>query len=104
MAKVKSLPPPIPVASKDLAKKVKSVLIKDLLVAGIHPKIGISPVPGTKLIRVNVIADEFSKLRPSERQDLVWRILSAVLTHDQQIRISMVLTLTRDELAGSFSL
>jgi len=47
-----------------------------------------------------VIAKKFKSMRPSERQDLVWRIADQVLVPDEQLLVSMILTLTPDELAG----
>jgi hypothetical protein len=104
MAKIKSPRRPGKAGYEELQKLVRQTLTKDLRVAGIHPKIFIKPLRGTKLIRVTVTAPEFANLRPSERQDLVWRIVSAALSHDQQLLISMILTLTPHELVGKFPL
>ncbi len=58
------------------------------------------PINGTKLHRVTVVAPKFAALRPSERQDLVWRIAEQVLNKDQQLQLSMILTLTPKEISA----
>ena len=68
--------------------------------AGIDAEVSHEPVPHTKLRRFTVIAKKFKSMRPSERQDLVWRIADQVLVPDEQLLVSMILTLTPDELAG----
>jgi hypothetical protein len=55
------------------------------------------PVAGTKLYRFVVLAPKFKSLRHSERQDLVWRIAQRLLPFDEQILISMILTMTPQE-------
>jgi hypothetical protein len=55
-------------------------------------------VKGTRLIRVFVVTDTFAKLRASERQDLVWRIIDRQFSPDEQLRVSMVYTVTPEEL------
>ncbi|MBN1344832.1 MAG: hypothetical protein JXQ73_19215 [Phycisphaerae bacterium] len=47
-----------------------------------------------------VTAKKFGQLRPSERQDLVWRIIKQHFSAEEQLLISMILTLTPDELQG----
>jgi len=69
--------------------------------AGLAAKVETEPVPTTRLIRVMVIADQFQHMRPSERQDLVWRIVRAEFPPDAQMRISMILTVTRSELKAA---
>lgn len=64
------------------------------------PKIEIIPVPGTKLWRFRVITKGFAKLRHSERQDLVWRVVAQTLDKDQQLFISVIYTLTPSEASG----
>jgi|GEM_PF-876663 len=83
-------------------KRVKASLTEGLRAGGIEARIGLESVPGTKLWRVKVISPKFAKLRPSERQDLVWRILSDSLTREEQFQISMVLTLTPAEESGTW--
>jgi hypothetical protein len=45
-----------------------------------------------------VVAAGFKKLWHSERQELVWRIANRALSRDEDLRISMILTLTPEEL------
>ena len=64
---------------------------------------GYSPIPNrlrAASYRVTVVAPQFKALKHSERQSLVWRIAERVLSPNEQLRISMILTLTRDEAAG----
>ena len=85
-------------------KNVETVLthaLKDgLKRVGISAEITCEPVPQTKLRRFSVIAKKFKDMRPAERQDLVWRIAEQVLEPDEQLLVSMILTVTPDELAG----
>ncbi len=81
------------------ANRLRQVLRQGLREAGIEAKVQVEPIRGTKLHRVIVVADGFEKLRPSERQDLVWRIIDRKPEFaDEQLRISMIYTLTNDEL------
>ena len=80
------------------ANRLREVLIEGLETAGIKATVDIERVQGTKLHRVFVVADAFAKLRPSERQDLVWRIADQSLTADERLQISMIFTVTRSEL------
>jgi hypothetical protein len=65
---------------------------------GIEAKIDSEPVGGTtKLYRIHVIAGGFEPLGHSERQGLVWRIADRTLSPAEQIKISMILTLTPAE-------
>jgi hypothetical protein len=80
--------------------RVKRALAEDLLKAGIAAEVIIEPISGTKLHRITVIAGKFAKLRFTERQAVVWRIIDRVLSRDEQLFISMVVTLTPGEAAG----
>jgi len=71
-----------------------------LKTAGIAARVVVEHVPGTKLHRVFVVATAFARLRPAERQDLVWRIADQALTPDERLRISMIYTVTKSELPG----
>jgi hypothetical protein len=90
-------------ALKSFQRRLAQRLVDGLKVGGIRAKVQSEPVPQTKLFRVNVIAPAFESLRPSERQDLVWRIVSQHFDSEDQLRISMILTLTPNELAGRWS-
>ncbi len=92
MAKVKSLPA--------FLGRLESEMTQTLKINGIKAEIGIKPVPTTRLYRVYVIAPKFKNLKHTERQNLVWRIADRVLAPDEQMRISMILTLTPNEMSG----
>lgn len=94
MAGVKAKPLPV------FLKRLKSSIIDVLRGNGIAAKVDIIPVPTTRLYRVAVMAPKFKELKHSERQNLVWRITERALSPDEQMRISMILTLTPDEAAG----
>jgi len=86
------------VARNHLVARLKEGLIAGLKSSGIQARIDMEPVPGTRLHRVYVIAKKFAKLRPTERQDLVWRILDRHLRPEEQFRISMIYTVTPEEM------
>jgi hypothetical protein len=83
-------------------QKIRAMLIRGLKPGGINPGVKIEAVHGTKLFRVRVLARKFEKLGHSERQDLVWRVIEHELPIEDQLRISMILTLTPDELEGKY--
>ena len=94
MAKVKEL-------SGAFEGRIGDALRKGLRIAGIQPaRISVGPIQGTKLHRVIVEAPAFKKLRPTERQDLVWRIIGQKFPPDDHLRISMILTVTPAEFRG----
>lgn len=80
--------------------QLKTALIATLKASGIEAKVDVEPVPTTQLYRVAVLAPKFKELKHSERQSLVWRIAEQAISADQQMRISMILTLTPDEIVG----
>ncbi len=82
-------------------KRLAAVLEEDLRKAGIDAKVETEKVRATKLIRVMVIAEQFLHMRPSERQDFVWRIIQHHFQPEDELRISMVLTVTRSELQAA---
>ena len=81
--------------------QLRNALVDDLAKAGIHAKVELEPVPTTRLHRVFVLAPEFQALKHSERQNLVWRIADRVVDADQQLLISMIITLTPNEAKGA---
>lgn len=92
MATVKSAP--------TFLDRLKTALIGDLKVAGIPAKVDSQRVPTTHLHRILVLAPKFKALKHTERQNLVWRIAEQALPPDDQLKISMILTLTPDEAKG----
>ncbi len=83
--------------------RIRQALTDGLAQARIGASVETEPVRNTNLQRVMVTANEFRELNPSERQDLVWRIIGQTFSPDEQLRISMILTLTPDELNGNDS-
>jgi hypothetical protein len=88
MAKLK-LPP--------FVARLKQALEEDLKTAGLAAKADYERIATTNLFRFIVLAKQFDALRPSERQDLVWRIATSVLQPEEQLLISSILTLTPEE-------
>ena len=83
-------------------KHLREVLVTYLRKAGIEDaKVKTERVRDTKLHRVMVVSERFKHLKFTERQDLIWRIASQALTPDEQLRISMILTVTPEELGGN---
>ena len=81
-------------------EQLKKAIVETLKVNGISAKVRTEPVPTTKLYRVAVFSPQFKQMRHSERQNLVWRIAEKAVSPDEQMRISMILTLTDDEAKG----
>jgi hypothetical protein len=88
--KVKAPPP--------FLDRLNTALISALAANDISAKVRTERVPTTKLYRVAVLAPKFKALKHSERQNLVWRIADSALSPDEQLHISMILTLTPDEV------
>jgi hypothetical protein len=65
----------------------------DLL--GFPAKIDAEAVPHTPRYRFFVESRAFDKLPHSERQAMVWQIAQRVLSPEDQLRVSMILTLDR---------
>jgi hypothetical protein len=85
-------------ATASFPRKAVEILKSGLTRAGIKiDRIETQPIKGTKLHRIVVIAKAFDRISPTERQDLVWRIAKDGLDPDEQLRISMILTLGRTE-------
>ena len=81
-------------------ERLCTALRKELRSVGIYATLTSEAIEGTKLYRISAVAKKFEALRHSERQDLVWRIAEQTLQPDEQLRISMILTLTPGELRG----
>jgi hypothetical protein len=80
--------------------QLKDSLQEELSNVGIESKVDVEAVPTTRLYRILVLAPKFKALKHTERQSLVWRIAERALAPDEQLRISMILTLTPNEAAG----
>jgi hypothetical protein len=90
MAKLKNPP--------SFVHRLETALMDDLGAIGIPAEVDAEPIATTRLYRVAVLATKFKKLKHYERQDLVWRIAQRALSPDELLRISMILTLTPDEV------
>lgn len=80
--------------------RARKALTEDLARAGIPAEVTVDAIRGTKLHRITVIASKFAKLRFTERQAVVWKIIDQELSKPEQLFISMVLTLTPSEASG----
>jgi hypothetical protein len=78
--------------------KLAAALQKDLEDLGLHSTVEVEPAGTTKLYRFFVFSDEFRDLRHTERQNLVWRIVDRTLSPEESRRVSMIMTLTNEEL------
>ena len=65
---------------------------------GINAEIVTEPIPWTKAHRISIIARGWTHMDPLERQNLAWRIADRVLDWDDRLKISMILTITPEEL------
>ncbi len=83
------------------AEKLSHSIREGLKIAGITAKVDTEPLAGTKLLRVYVTSPAFEHLNPSERQDLIWRIVGFDFNRDEQLRISMILALSPREMKGA---
>lgn len=83
--------------SPPFVEQLKKALKQQLQDAGINADVDAEPAGGTKLYRFFVISDDFQQLSHSERQGVVWRIAQKELQPSDQVKISMILTLTQDE-------
>lgn len=86
---------------RGFARRLKEALRDDLASVGLNAEVEVEKVTGTQLHRVTIIAPGFGPLSPSERQDLVWRIVRKHFTQDEDLHISMILTLTPQDVRGS---
>ncbi len=86
--------------SRSFANRIRRVLREGLANSGVNATVRTEAVRGTRLRRVLVTANEFEHLEPSERQNLVWRIIGQDFVPEEQLQISMILTLTPQELEG----
>jgi hypothetical protein len=80
--------------------QLRKAIVDALKANGIQAQVRSEPVPTTKLYRVAVLSPQFKAMRHSERQSLVWRITERAISPADQMRISMILTLTTEEAKG----
>ena len=78
-------------------EQLTKALIRDLKKSGIDAVVEAEAVPTTLLYRIHVLAPQFKNMTHSERQNVVWRIAEKALSPDDQLRISMIVTLANDE-------
>lgn len=55
-------------------------------------------IPHTRLLRLYIISDQFKHLYHSDRQSLVWRAAEATVSPEELMHVSMIMTLTPEEL------
>jgi len=82
-------------------QKLKSQLRSQLQENGLSADVRVEQVTGTKMFRFYVVSDGFASMIHSERQSLVWRIADQALEPSEAIKISMIMTLTREESGDS---
>ncbi len=89
----------MPVTARKFSDRVRRVLKGGFSQAGLPlDKLEIQPIRGTKMYRILITSPKFSLLRPSERQDIVWRMLKKELKQDEVLLISSVFTLTPEDI------
>ena len=86
---------------RSFPKRLRDTLVRDLAAGGLRAAVATERVPTTKLHRVFVTSPQFKHLSPAERQNLVWRIVRQAFGPDEQLLVSMILTLTPDEVNGT---
>jgi hypothetical protein len=84
----------------DFVSRLIEALERELNSVGIAAEMSWEPVPPTKLARITVISPDFRNMKPSERQQVVWRIADQALSNEEKMRVSMILTLTPKEIAA----
>lgn len=80
-------------------RRLESELPEQLSKRGVSATVESEGVPQTKLFRIYVTSPEFVEMSHMERQDLVWRIIDDILSDDEQLNISMVLTIAKEDVA-----
>jgi hypothetical protein len=78
--------------------KLQRVVKDGLAAVGIRALTRTEKVRGTKLVRLIVAAAAFEQLSISERHDLLRRIIGAKFSPDEQMKISIVVALSKKEL------
>lgn len=78
--------------------KLMKVLRDRLKAAEIPATVESERIPTTRLYRIIVLAEKFKSMPHSDRQSLVWRIAESVLSVDEQLLISSILTLEPAEI------
>ena len=76
---------------------LQQVLAEGLRDVGLEVTVRVEPIPETRLHRVFVITSQRDRLKPSEWQNVLWRIIHHRLGEDAEFRISMILTLTPED-------
>jgi hypothetical protein len=84
-------------------QQLVSALATRLEENGLNAEITFEPILGTKMYRFYVVSDGFAQMMHSERQSIVWRIVDKALEQSDALKISMIPTLTHDELGDSQS-
>jgi hypothetical protein len=85
-------------AHENLKTKIKAAL----RVACLPDKAPVIELESSGVDRVGgrVISDRFTKMTPTDRQDLIWRVLDKKLSAHEATRISFIVTDTKAEHAA----
>ena len=85
-------------ARDTLSKRLKETLLEGLKRQGVTARVETETVPTTRYVRALVTAKQFENMYSSERQEVVWNLVNRAFTRDEQLRISIILTSTPEEL------
>lgn len=86
-------------AARDtFGRRLRQSLEKGLEQRGIQATVETEAVRFTQLHRALVTSPQFEDMGHGERQDILWRILRDELSPEEQLRVSVVVALTPDEV------
>lgn len=78
--------------------KLRSVLQRGLHERSIEARVSTEHVRRTTLHRAMVVSPQFEDMSHLERQEVVWQVIRSKLSPDEQLRISIVMALTPEEI------
>jgi acid stress-induced BolA-like protein IbaG/YrbA len=91
MAQVITVPP-------KFGKKLRDVLERGLRERQIDATVETERVRNTALYRALVVTPQFEHMYHSERQDIIWRIITEAMSTEELLHISTILALTPDDI------
>src|SRR5207247_860802 len=97
MAQVKTKPA---AKAPKFVQKLSDALIEAFEKLGFEIDVSSERLRGLPLHRIAVVSPSFERMWHSERQAIVWRIAQKALNDDEQLHISMILTMTPREAEG----
>jgi len=65
-----------------------------------NAQVDVEKVGRTNRFRFLVVSDRFRRMHHPKRQNLVWDIVEKVLPPQEMLRISMIITMSPDEVNG----